>query len=438
MKNEYITVEMMADARERRAYLQKKLLFEYKKPLVCLTMNSAGPVKRSDLIDIAFFEAKRRLVEELPHINLYTIDEPTGLEAFFVADCDASLAKKTALFIEDMGDSGNGIPNIGRLFDIDVLDVSGEKLSRQNARKCLICEENAKECARSRRHSADELFCRSNEIIADWLSDELAKAAEHALIEEVEATPKPGLVDAEGSGAHDDMDIDTFRKSAKALRPYFKCMAEEAIAHKNKGELMMRLKSIGIEAEAAMFKATFGVNTHKGAIYTIGLLIAGITASALMGGSYESAFSFAKELALIGIEQKPFGSIGKSHGEQVRNLTGALGVRGHAASGFPLVVSALSTLDQKQRECFSKNDAIIFALLSTMTEIEDTNVLYRGGREMLLYMWEYSKKALEGDFMKNAERLNTEFIKRNISPGGAADIIAAAIFMDSCRHLMRQ
>lgn len=114
---------------------------------------------------------------------------------------------------------------LGRIFDIDVIDVNGSKLSRDEPRKCFICDNAAAACARNRSHTAAELERVVNGLIRCFYSDRIAQIAYDALILEVETTPKPGLVDSANSGAHDDMDIDTFRRSAKALKPYFKSYA---------------------------------------------------------------------------------------------------------------------------------------------------------------------------------------------------------------------
>ncbi|MBQ9049965.1 MAG: triphosphoribosyl-dephospho-CoA synthase, partial [Lachnospiraceae bacterium] len=107
---------------------------------------------------------------------------------------------------------------------------------------------------------------------AEWIGE----CAYNALIEEVNTTPKPGLVDLYSNGAHTDMDAETFRRSAEALRPFFVQMAREGLSFDGSAEeLFMGLRSVGMDAEQAMYAATGGVNTHKGAIFTFGIFCAG-------------------------------------------------------------------------------------------------------------------------------------------------------------------
>ena len=96
-----------------------------------------------------------------------------------------------------------------------------------------------------------------------------------ALIEEVLTSPKPGLVDLFDNGAHKDMDVETFRKSSEAIAPYLAEMAGIGYLEENPDLIFPKIRTIGIEAEKAMFEATDGINTHKGAIFTLGVILAG-------------------------------------------------------------------------------------------------------------------------------------------------------------------
>src|SRR5580700_6492320 len=112
-------------------------------------------------------------------------------------------------------------------------------------------------------------------------SCQLASLARQALIAEAELTPKPGLVDRRGSGAHTDLSLDLMRRSAKVLEPFFADMATAAEGRVPDRDLRAELAAIGRDAERAMYKATEGANSHKGAIWILGLLVA---AAAQRGG----------------------------------------------------------------------------------------------------------------------------------------------------------
>ena len=189
----------------------------------------------------------------------------------------------------------------GRLFDIDVIGTDGLKLSRNVPRKCLICGQPAAACARSRTHSAEELRKATAELLKKAAAQHYSELAAQALIREVHTTPKPGLVDENNSGANDDMDAALFELSTEAVQPFFAQMAKIALdavctaASGFSGDFsggaafggsilpngaISRLKQTGILAERAMLEATGGVNTHRGAIFSIGLSVCAAALSA--------------------------------------------------------------------------------------------------------------------------------------------------------------
>ncbi len=162
----------MLNAREMRSVLQKHLLQQYRKTLICLTLNIPGPVKLLPGVPEAFAEGCRRIEETLQeHLilisNFRTVKEKTGYEAFYSVDASPEYVKELMIILEDQD-------ALGRLFDIDVLNVEGVKISReelgQPPRRCLICEEPAHACSRSRRHTVEELTAKVNEILKPFIN----------------------------------------------------------------------------------------------------------------------------------------------------------------------------------------------------------------------------------------------------------------------------
>ena len=150
------TLQEILDARENRVVRQRALLAEYQKPLISFTMNIPGPVKLDRDVVIGFFVGCRLIRDSLAGHLLFAEEHRrnTGCEAFYVADLPVRELKQLALDIEDAD-------SVGRLFDIDVLDTDGKKLSREDMgiprRKCLLCNEDAAVCASVRAHSLEEL-----------------------------------------------------------------------------------------------------------------------------------------------------------------------------------------------------------------------------------------------------------------------------------------
>ena len=113
------------------------------------------------------------------------------------------------------------------------------------------------------------------EQTAEYIAESIGMKAYYALLEEVYTTPKPGLVDLYSCGAHTDMDVQTFERSAEALQPWFIRMAAQGyLLTCTREELFTQIRQTGIMAEKAMFQATGGVNTHKGMIFTLGIFCA--------------------------------------------------------------------------------------------------------------------------------------------------------------------
>ncbi|MBQ2895311.1 MAG: citrate lyase holo-[Oscillospiraceae bacterium] len=264
-------------AREERAVRQSSFLAAYDCPLLSFSMNIPGPDKDSALIRFGFYEGRRRLLARLrPRAEELRMDA-AGPALLWAVDMAATGLKSLCEEIE--GDE------LGRLFDMDVLDERGEKLSRREPRKCLLCGEDARICARTRRHGLDAVMGETERRLLDFAAAIHAAKAEEALLTELYTTPKPGLVDRNNSGAHTDMDLALFEKSARALRPYFADAFRIGCDRGGARTVMERLRQRGMEAEEEMFAATGGVNTHKGMVYTMGLLLGGAGRAFALGGN---------------------------------------------------------------------------------------------------------------------------------------------------------
>ena len=262
---------------------------------------------------------------------------------------------------------------------------------------------------------------------------QLAELARQALVAEVELTPKPGLVDRRGAGAHSDLSLDLMRQSAAAIAPYFEAMGDSAQSMPFDRGLRTEVAAIGRAAESAMLQATNGSNAHKGAIWILGLLV-----TAASRGIDLNPAAIAQDagfLARLPDRAKPQLL---SHGEMVRARYGATGARGEAFAGFPHVLHVgLPTLRAERNRARTETNSRLWALLNIMARLEDTCVLYRGGAEGLAIVQEGASDALlaGGPGTVAGElamlRLDQELLIRNISPGGAADLLAATLFLDA-------
>ena len=253
--------------------------------------------------------------------------------------------------------------------------------------------------------------------------------AAHCLVLEVETWPKPGLVSHLDNGSHTDMDADSFRRSAAAIEPFLARLAIAGI----EGATMPRLRAIGLEAEQAMLLATGGVNTHRGAIFGLGLLCA--AAGARLAGASGTLGEVVEHLwgeEILGTPSAP-----DSHGGRAARRYGAGGARREAAEGFPtLYRTGLPALRHGALLAPGDDEAArvqsCFALIATLG---DTNLLHRGGAEGLAFAQEAARGFLaaggvgQPGWRAAAAAISAAFVARRLSPGGSADLLAMSLFL---------
>lgn len=414
----------MLRARDARVERQDRLRAEHQAPLISFTMNIAGEIKLDEWIERAFRAGVKRVEAQLEWHDIPVMARVqtiafTGCEQLWAVKGEPAKLKVWMQAIEETD-------ALGRLFDIDVLAADGTKLDRDAPRRCLICDLPAKICGRNRSHPARELYLRARSVIQEHFAREqaesIARCAQQALLYEAICAPKPGLVDREDSGAHADMDIFSFAASAVSLRDYFESCARVGM----NGGSLEELRFLGRNAEAEMLRATGGVNTHKGAIFSLGILCC---AAAMNGDIWENAARIAGP-ALRDFERLDAGSA-RTGGERQYLDYGITGVRGETAAGFPTVKNvALPALTRALSAGKSLNDAGLEALLALMACVQDSNILRRRGMETQQWAQARAKALLDGGWTQDDLRaMNMDFIHENISPGGCADLLAAAYFI---------
>lgn len=401
-----VSLKEILDAREARLGRQQLLLKTNGRPIVSFTMNIAGERKRSPLADFAFEKGLEALEQHLGRpLGGEALYLNTGCEAQFAYDMDAARLKELCMQLEQSV--------VGRLYDMDVLDVSGRSVTRQIPRTCLLCGNPAAVCARSRAHGLEAVQAETRRILQEFAAETLAADAVWALYREVDITPKPGLVDLANCGAHKDMDVPMFYRSAEALRSYFAQAVKLGMADSP----MPELQQAGMEAERKMMDATGGVNTHRGAVYAFGLLLAAMGKRLMQGGDI---FAMAASLAASALPAE-----GDSHGLQMRQRYGAGGARAEAMAGFPHGRMAYRKLEEQHGAPWE-------ALLSLLAYTEDTNLLYRGGKQGLQQVQQQAAVILAGEhtgYIDGLKKLDAWCIRNNLSPGGSADLLAVGLLL---------
>ena len=446
---EEVTLEQVLAAREARVREQEQLLAEYGAPVISFTMNIPGPVKNTPLIHRAFFHGCAELKNALGSAGLdiaWKSEETalTGCEALYAVRGEAPEVKRICTEIEDA-------TPLGRLFDMDVLAADGRKLDREEVgggeRNCIVCGAKGRGCASRRTHTVEELQAAARRILHTHFASADAQALAHlvtrALLDEVYTTPKPGLVDRNNNGSHSDMTIETFERSAAALRLYWlQCfsLGYESRTDAPK-ETFVLLRKAGMEAEQRMLEATDGVNTHKGAIFTLGVICGAIgrlwtpekpcrdinailrECSAMTKEAMESDFAILSEHR----------ETASTKGQKLYLKYGMRGIRGEVADGLPGVAEAsLPAFRASLAAGKSRNDAGVYALLALIARGTDTNMVARGGIEAAQIAADRAAKLLENaEFPDMGEvlRMDEMYIRANLSPGGCADLLAATYFL---------
>ena len=405
MKPVEVSLEQVLLARENRAGRQQRLLAQYGLPLVSFTMNMAGPVKDTPLSRFAFQAGVAALTKRLGGpVSCCLTEAVTGCEALLVYDRPAQALKDVCMELEST--------EVGRLYDLDVLDAAGEKLSRPEMRRCLVCGGPVAVCSRSRAHGLDAIVGRTHEILADFAAGHLAGLAAKALTEEVRLTPKPGLVDERNNGAHNDMDLPLFLRRIDALTPYFRQITALSLS----GADAAALQAAGLEAEAAMFRTAGGVNTHKGALFSFSVLLAALGRRLAEGGDV-----FAHAAALAAELTPPQ----DTHGAAVAAHHQVGGARSEALAGFPTARKAAALLQTHDP---------LTALLWLMAHTEDTNLYHRGGAEGAAFVKAQAAAILAAPPKQRTtltQALDDALIDRWLSPGGSADLLAMALFLNN-------
>jgi triphosphoribosyl-dephospho-CoA synthase len=268
----------------------------------------------------------------------------------------------------------------------------------------------------------------------------LGRAAIVALYDELALAPKPGLVSFADNGSHDDMDAGTFLRSLFALRHFFVRAAAQGAA----GGGFAPLQALGIEAEGRMLRATGGINTHRGAIFTLGLLCAAAGAARAAGLPGDAATLRATLLACWGDALATRATrTSDSHGARVAREHGLRSAADEAAQGLPTLFDhVLPALRAARRGGADDRSARLHALFAAMAELDDTNLVHRGGLQGLHEARSLARRFLaEGgglgaDAVERAARVHALFVERRLSPGGAADLLAAACWIERVERLM--
>lgn len=268
-----------------------------------------------------------------------------------------------------------------------------------------------------------------------------SQLASSAMLNEVNLTPKPGLVDMRNNGAHKDMDLTDFYRSAEAIRIWIPYFIEYGMSThlQPSSDILYGLRPLGMACEASMYKATSGVNTHKGTIFSLGLL------ATAMGRLVSNQKAVTQQNLCHEVAAMSHGMVMReleqnnqalTAGQRLYQQHGLSGARGEAESGFQSVLTtSLPVYQSLIAQGIDPQRALLQALLSLMAVNGDTNVASRGGLEGLRWLQQTAQQFLaEGgvmqtDYITKLKEFDRQCIERNLSPGGSADLLIVTWFL---------
>lgn len=448
-----VSLEEILNARENRVKIQQKMLQKAPTCLLSFTLNIPGPVKIFPYTKWAYEVGSSIISKGVSLLNGDVLEQfeaknETGWEGFFALNLPPEEIKTYLLEQEEHHP-------LGRLFDFDVLRTDGSKLSRQELgfpeRTCLLCGNPAFLCGRSRTHSAQELLAKEIELMENFfisrLSNHIGLLMQKALFYEVNTSLKPGLVDRLHNGSHKDMRLSTFINSAYSLTDYFcQCVKEGLSCDCSKKELPLlfqKLRGIGKQAEKNMLFATQGINTHKGIVFSGGILCAAIGYYISTNSKDISSENFLLSLPEICRCMLPellsdyltlTPDTAKTNGEKLYLKYKITGIRGEAKEGFPLLFNVGFPLFQAVlKKGFSLWQAGLITLLHYIACTEDTNLIIRSDYQLACKiqkdLQQFLAHATYEEQLSILPKLDAFFVSRNISPGGSADMLALTYFL---------
>ena len=336
---------------------------------------------------------------------------------------------------------------LSRIIDVDIFSSNAIPISSHKTKGCLLCNDTAIACMRNKKHSHAELrkyiFSKLSLFIDERrkirISNKVTEIINRSLLYEVSLSPKPGLVDFNSNGSHEDMNYYSFLNSTSALSPYWQEIISAAWNFDdNLSVALPCIRTIGLRAERAMFESTNGVNTQKGLIFLMAISAFGVTYllknnSILNNTTLQSCI---KEIcnSIVDNELSNSNNNNLSHGESTYKKHGikGAGARYEAQQGFPVVFDhSLPYLESKSKDFSIKNkeqtDAILQnTLYLIIAKLNDSNILHRKGDIVANNLKAIANKVFIGE-VKSKEAIKY-CNKEGISPGGSADMLAISLF----------
>ncbi|MCF7932915.1 MAG: citrate lyase holo-[acyl-carrier protein] synthase [Acholeplasmataceae bacterium] len=414
-------LKRLLDAREDLDRIIKEMVLSSGQSVICITANTPGPDK--DTPEALF------LVRRFSNVSKHVFDpistrvgeSALGPYVLMHTSMNAIEAKHQAIMIEENHP-------LGRLIDLDLYDKDFHVITRSSlgleGRKCLLCQREATLCRRLKTHTTRALQDHIRSRTSVYLSHDLTELMDLAMSLELNLEHKFGLVSKDSPGAHQDMDYDLMVRAKATLLPYFEkvvLIGERTVDHQAR---FQEARILGLDAEAALAKATRNVNCYKGLVFASFLFLSALGHVFARGASVLDVFWIIKEMTK-GITGE-LNSTAMTDGIRAFQKDMLKGARGEAEAGYPSVKNILLSIPKTMSY---DQQSLRTLLIDLIVSAEDT-VLYKRCGSYDTYMAIKDRlKSLDVHDRDAVIALSDEMTKASMSPGGAADLLIVTIFM---------
>ncbi len=387
--------------REEKNHFIQKYINDFQ--VISLKANIPGPNKQTKeaYILTAYFD---QILEKQGYKKSQILDGDDGPMYIYLTLKTKNIKEQMIKIEEDT--------ILGRFVDIDVFN-SSISLSRNNLRKCYICDNPAFVCARNMSHSIPELTNYISKKVENYLCEIVKLLCDEVIMEELNIHPKFGLVTPYSNGSHKDMNYNLMITAKDAIINYFVEMFLIGYNEDNLREIFDKIRMIGQKAEQIMFISTKGINAYKGLIFDLGLMVASIGYKLSHLNIQNDIFDNIKEMTK-GIT-KELDNGNETFGKIAYQTYRIGGARLEAERGFPNVQNLLK-----------KDLNNIEALCYLISEIDDTVLLKRCGNIQKYFDIKEEFKKID---ISKIDQMTSKCINENISFGGAADLLIVYLFI---------
>jgi holo-ACP synthase/triphosphoribosyl-dephospho-CoA synthase len=340
---------------------------------------------------------------------------------FGLRDTDANAIKKQCIEIEEQHD-------LGRFVDIDVFQNSFQSLSRLKMnlpnRKCFICDESVYYCIKSKKHDVETLVLHIKKQVFDYICHNIKSFIIDAMITELDLEYKFGLITKTSQGSHTDMNYDMMKSTIDVIEPFFQQMFGVGYKTREITSIFKQSREVGVKAEQAMFYHTNGINCYKGLIFVLGAAVTSLGYVLQNKLGFADIFHVVKELSITILDD--FLGLTNTKGYDAYEKYHILGARGEVYHGLPSVQSILYNISDVN---FLSDNELRELLRKLIVLCEDTVFLHRAQSLDHYVHMKHKFETLNIINIDEVKQLNQECIEKNLSFGGAADLLVTTLFL---------